>query len=186
MNTIMLDSRESYQKQSSSVAGLDSLIDRFALAVAATSGIPYSFLMGQPPSGLQSTGAADIRMFYDQVKAKQEDDLQPALERLVKLITMSRDSGLTGNELDEWHIKFNPLWQMDEKDEATYRKTVAETDAMYLDRGVLDPAEVAVSRFGGNSYSAETELESLDRDSVIEPDNPDNLNQALALDEKDK
>lgn len=158
-NTILLDAQEEFQKSSSSVAGLDALIDRFGLALASVTGIPYSFLMGQPPSGLQATGQADIRMFYDMVRCQQEDNLQPILERLVRLIMLSKLGPFRGAEPAEWSVKFHPLWQMSENDEALYRKTIAETDAIYLDRGVLDPEEVAISRFGGDAYSAETELD---------------------------
>lgn len=170
-NTIILDSQENYQKQASSVAGLDALIDRFSLALAAVTGIPYSFLMGQPPSGLQSTGAADIRMFYDMIRSEQEDQLQPVLERLVRLIMISHNGPFRGRELDNWQIKFKPLWQLTDKEQADYRKVVAETDALYIDRGVIDPAEVAISRFGGHIYSAEIDIDVNARNTMVSPSN---------------
>ena len=164
-NTVILDSNESYEKKSSSVGGLDGLIDKFALALSATTGIPITFLMGQTPAGLQSTGQADIRMFYDMVKAEQEDTLKPILERLIRLVMLSRNGPLNGRELSEWSIEFNPLWQLSDKEQADYRKVVAETDALYINTGVLDPSEVAISRFGGESYSFETSIDTRARET---------------------
>lgn len=162
-NTIMLDSNETYQKQSSSVAGLDVLIDKFKEMLSSSTGIPITFLFGTAPGGLNATGEADVRMFYDKIKAQQEDKLQPALEQLLRFVFISKRGPFNGREPKQWSIKFNPLWQLTEKEEADFRKTVAETDAIYLDRGVVDAAEIAISRYGGDSYSHQTELQTTER-----------------------
>lgn len=158
-NIMLLDSKESYEKKASSTSGLDALIDKFGLVLSAVTGIPYTFLFGQAPSGLQATGQADIRMFYDMIKSEQEDKLQPALEKLTRYIMLSSEGGFNRKQPDNWKVVFNPLWQLSEQEEAIYRKTVAETDAIYISMGVLDAAEVAVSRFGGNTFSNETEID---------------------------
>jgi phage-related protein (TIGR01555 family) len=164
-NTILLDSEETYTKQASSVGGLDGLIDKFALALASVTNIPVTFLMGQAPAGLQATGQSDIRMFYDNIKAEQEDTLRPVLEKLTKIIMLSSEGGFNGRELENWCIKFNPLWQMGDQEKATMRKTVAETDQIYINTGVLDPSEVAIARFGGDSYSMDTVIDTETREN---------------------
>lgn len=158
-NTVIIDSKEGYQKQASSVGGLEALIDRFTYALSAVTGIPGTLLMGTSPGGLNATGISDVRLFYDMIKAEQEDKLQPILERLVRLIMISKDGPFGGVEPEAWQIQFNPLWQLTGKEEADYRKVIAEIDSMYIDRNVLDPSEVAISRFGGNIYSAETTID---------------------------
>src|SRR3546814_8149453 len=40
------------------------------------------------------------------------------------------------------------------------------TDSMYIDRGVLTPSEVAISRFGGNKYSMNTEIDMEAREAM--------------------
>lgn len=167
-NTILLDGDESYQKQASSVGGLDALIDRFAVALAAVTGIPYTLLMGKSPAGLQATGDADMRIFYDLIKAEQEDKLKPLLERLIKLIILSGELDMEELDLDNWSIVFKPLWQLTEQETATLRKTIAETDQIYVNTGVLDPNEVAISRFGGNTYSMETQIDTDARENELE------------------
>ena len=82
--------------------------------------------------------------------------LKPVLEKLIFYIMKSEYSSFNGVEPDNWSIQFTPLWQNTEEQEAVMRRTVAETDAIYIDRGVLDPTEVAVSRFGGDRWSMNT------------------------------
>lgn len=160
INTIFLDSAEEYQKQSSSVSGLPELLEKFTLKLASVSKIAYAFLAGQSPSGLQATGATDTRMTYDLIAAKQNDNLLPILEYLINLILLADD--FDGNISEDWSIKFNPLWQQTENEIVQTRKAQAETDAIYIDRGVLDREEVAASRFGGESYSINTTLSDVE------------------------
>ena len=64
---------------------------------------------------------------------------------------------------------------MTETETAAYRKTIAETDQIYISNGVLDPAEVAASRFGGDMYSPETviDLEARENPEVPEGEQKD-------------
>lgn len=168
-NTLLLDGTDEYSKQASSVSGLDTLLDRFCLALASVTGIPYAILMGQSPSGMQATGEADVRMFYDKIRSQQEDYLQPVLERLVRLIMLSKEGPFGGVEPENWKICFNPLWQMSEPETANFRKTVAETDQIYINMGVLSPDEVAKCRFAQGTYSSETEIEFEGREPIPDP-----------------
>jgi hypothetical protein len=97
------------------------------------------------------------------IKQKQEGKLRPMLDRLIQLIFVSKDGYFKGVEPEDWNLEFIPLWQNTEEQEANIRRTVAETDAIYIDRGVLDPTEVAVSRFGGTVWSMNTEIDLKDR-----------------------
>lgn len=155
-NMMVLDADEIYEKLSTNVAGISDLLDRFMLSVSSVTGIPITLLFGRAPAGLNATGDADIRNFYDMVKQLQEMKLKPILEKLVFYIMKSEYSSFHGVEPDNWSIQFTPLWQNTEEQEAVMRRTVAETDAMYIDRGVLDPTEVAISRFGGDRWSMNT------------------------------
>ena len=158
-NTAIIDTEESLEKHSTSVAGLPEVIDRFMLSLSAVTGIPVSLLYGRAPAGLNATGDNDVRNFYDRVKQYQESKLRPVLEKLVTYLFLCKDGPTRGKEPDDWSIAFVPLWQNTQEQEALIRRTVAETDAIYMDRGVLDPAEVLVSRFGGGTWSMNTEVD---------------------------
>lgn len=161
LNTLLIDTREKYEKKASTVTGLDGIIDKFASALSAVSGIPVSLFMGESPKGLNAAGAeaTGLRYFYDMVAAAQESKLQPVLERLVYLIQISKEGPTKGKELEDWAIQFNPLWQPTEKEVVEMRKTQAETDKIYESMGTLSAEEIRESRFGGESYSIETNLD---------------------------
>lgn len=170
-NTIILDSLEEYSKEASSVSGIGDLLEHFALALSSHTGIPYTLLMGQSPAGLTATGDSDIRLFYDKIRSKQESELQPCLERVAYLIMKSSNGPTNGQEIDGWKIEFNPLWQMSASENAAYRLQIAQADQIYLSAGVLDPSEVAYSRFGSGVFSPETVI---DMDNRAVSDIPDN------------
>lgn len=155
-NMMVLDGEEIYEKLSTNVAGISDLLDRFMLSVSSVTGIPITLLFGRAPAGLNATGDADIRNFYDSVKQYQETKLKPVLEKLIYYMFKAEYGPNHGVEPENWSIQFTPLWQNTEEQEAIMRRTVAETDAIYIDRGVLDPTEVAVSRFGGDRWSMNT------------------------------
>lgn len=157
-NLVIIDKEEKYEKQTTSVAGLPEMLREFAMAVCACTGYPYTLFMGQSPAGMDATGDADIRFYYDNIAAKQNDELRPELEKLVRYTMLSKKGPTRGAELSNWNIMFTPLWQMTEEQVVDMRAKQAETDERYIASGVLSPAEVAESRFGGDSYSIETQL----------------------------
>lgn len=168
-NALVLDGAESYEKLSSNVGGLSDIIDRFMLALSAVTGIPITLLFGRAPAGLNATGESDTRNFYDMVKQYQELKLKPILERLNFYLFKSKNGPTKGREPENWSIKFKPLWQNTEEQEATIRRTVAETDRIYIETGVLDPNEVAISRFGGDRYSMNTQIDIEAREGGFDP-----------------
>lgn len=172
-NTVILDADEEYDKVTTNVTGVSELIDRFILALSAVTRVPASLLVGRNPAGLNATGESEQRHFYDAVKQDQETKLKGCLEKLIRYIMISKDGPFGGIEPDEWSINFLPLWQNTEEQDALTRRTVAETDAIYIDRGVLTPEEVAISRFGGNKWSMNTEIDTEQRESMV--DDPDFL-----------
>lgn len=168
-NMMVLDKEEEYEKLSTVITGISDLIDRFMLSVSAVTGIPITLLFGRSPAGLNATGDSDVRNFYDMVKQLQETKLKPVLEKLIFYIFKSEYGPTGGVEPENWSIQFTPLWQNTEEQEAIMRRTVAETDAIYLDRGVLDPTEVATSRFGGDRWSMNTIIDLEAREGGYDP-----------------
>lgn len=161
---LVLDAEsEDFARDNISFGSMPEVLDRMYLNLSAYTGIPVTFLMGQSPSGLNATGESDIRIFYDSVKSLQISEIKPNIERLVKALMVSRRGVTNGQELQDWRIEFNPLWQQTEKEKAETRRVQAEADSMYLDRGVLTAQEVADSRFGSGEYSLETNITNEER-----------------------
>ena len=146
---------EEFERKQTPVSGLPELLDRFAQRLAAAADMPLTLLMGISPGGLNATGESDIRFFYDRVAAMQQRKLVPAIEKITRLLMRVEGA----DEPDDWCIEFPPLWQPTDLERATARKAQADTDAVYITAGVLSPEEVAVSRFGGDEYSYETNVD---------------------------
>lgn len=157
---IPIDSEdEDFTRVATPMSGLPETMDRFMLRVSEAAEIPATLLFGQSPAGLNATGESDIRFFYDQIKAMQEETLRPVLDRILDVLFASKSGPTKGSNPDNWSYEFNPLWQETDQERAATRKIQAETDQIYLESGVLDEDEIAMSRFGGDSYSTETILD---------------------------
>lgn len=166
LNTVILDKNEQYNKQASSIAGLPDLLDRFGLFLCGVTGIPATKLFGRSPAGMNATGEADLRNYYDDIKSEQEDRLLDPITKLKDLLVTARDGEIKSQNTDDFQVKFRSLWQLTDKEIADTRKVVADTDKLYVDMGAVDPVEIAKSRFGGERYSMETEIDVELRESV--------------------
>lgn len=153
LNAVLLDSDsgEQYERTSSSVAGLDAIWDRFAISVAKAARMPQTILFGTTPSGLNTDGESGIQGWHKRVHAYQEQELAPEISRLVGYIFAAQ-----GSEPEAWEIAWAPLDEPGAKEQAEVRKLTAETDAIYIDRGVRSPDQVAESRDGSSGWSMET------------------------------
>lgn len=168
---------EELTRQSTPISGMPEMLDRFALRLAAAARMPVTLMMGQSPSGLNATGDNDVRNFYDYIKGRQVRDHLPKLNRIIHLLFLTANGPTAGEEPKNWSVVFNPLWQLDELQLATMRKTQSDTDVAYVNAQVLTPEEVAMSRFGGDAYSVETTLDSDQR--AADQDSDEQVKNAL-------
>lgn len=174
INGVVIDADgEQYAKITTSLSGLPDLIDRFGLALAAVAGIPYMVLMGDSPSGLNASGDSDLRSWYDLIANEQHEIMTVQLVKLLSYILVSSDNPLKGKTLDDLDIVYNPLWQIDDAAMTDMRNKQAQTDQIYLQNGVATPEEIGVSRFGGDSYSFETTIETNDDGVSLETPPPE-------------
>lgn len=161
LNTILLDADagESYTRDTASVAGLPEILDRFALSVAKAARMPMTKLFGQAPSGLNTDGASGENTWNKRVATYRERELTPQIDRLCEALFKQ-----AGGEPESWAVVWPPLDEPSLREMAETRKIVAETDAIYLDRGVRSPDQVARSRDGAAEWTMETEAPEDDVD----------------------
>jgi len=157
--TILLDSEEEYERKTTTLAGVPEVLAEVSKLLAAAAQMPLSKLFGQSATGLNATGEGDARNWYDAVAAYQTERVRPAYEQLLKLLFASKSGPTRGIEPENWALKFPPLWQPTAKEQAETRKVVAETDAINYDMGLVTSEELRNARFGGEEYSAETEID---------------------------
>lgn len=147
-HSVLLDTDESFERDTLSFGGVSDVMYQFMMMTSAATGYPMTKLFGISPGGLNSTGEADMYQYYDMVKAKQETELLPIIERLVKIIS-------EWQKIPEPEIVFNPLEQMTEKEQAELEEKKAMTEKMkmetyqgYIDMGIMSPEIVEELEFG--------------------------------------
>lgn len=153
-----------------SLSGVADIMDRMVNLLAAVTKHPVTVLMGQAPAGLNATGDSDIRNWYDAVQAERESMLRSRANRIVRLLLLSREGPTGGVEPEGWRVVFPPLWQSTPAEEADLRAKQAQVDVAYIDKGVLTPEEVALSRFRKEGYSTDTSIDLDVRKAIVEAD----------------
>jgi hypothetical protein len=165
--------KEDYSRVNTTFAGVADLTDRSIKRIAMASEIPVTVLMGEAPAGLNATGDSDLRWFLMRVHAYQVSIVQA---RLLKLVTMLlRQPGAPTVDFEKLCVIWPDLWTPSAKERADLYLATANGDAVYIDRQVVTPEEIALSRFGSDGYSQETQISR----ELREPD-PDGLPELTA------
>lgn len=155
LNMLVLDGSETYAKSSTSVAGVADLDDRTSNELGAALRMPQTRLFGEAPGGLNTDGESQQKNWNDQSAAWQRLELRPQLVQLYRLIFGALNGPTKGYVPKKFYVEFEPLDEPSEKQRAELRKVTAETDAIYLDRGVISSDHVAKGRFGEGSWTVD-------------------------------
>lgn len=176
----LLDSEETLERVSLTVTGLGEIIDRIEKRLVASTDMPHNILLNGAPGHAKGAlnsgnGDAETRAWYDTVASMQDDQLRKPLAYFLELLMRSKQGPTKGVLPKAWSFTFKPLWQQNAKEESEIKLNQAETDAIYLDRGVLSAGEVAQSRFAGDGYSTDTILDDDARNELgeLEQEEPD-------------
>lgn len=141
---------ETFTRTGISFASIPDTLDRICSLFAASADMPVSLLFGEAPAGLQATGDSDIRFFYDQISAKQEEDVIPPAQRLVQMLLCEGGQSAPA----KWSIQCRPLWQLDETEESDRYLKTAQGDQIYANMpGGATGEEIITSRFAGPKYN---------------------------------
>lgn len=133
----LLDARDQMSTHSWTFAGVYDALQAFSEQIAGATGIPLVRLLGQSPKGF-STGEADLRSYYDTIATQQDDDLRPAYEKLLPVLSMS----LWGKPLPEGtQFEFRDLWQPTEVDKSTVATADAQAVAALYSAGLITEAQ---------------------------------------------
>tara|TARA_R110002012_G_scaffold315016_2_gene528275 strand:+ start:361 stop:1857 length:1497 start_codon:yes stop_codon:yes gene_type:complete len=160
INMVLLNEGEEFEHKTHSLTGVKDILDKIDNRLVAASGLPRTILLGESPSGLGATGNSELRNYYDDVAQEQESKIRRPLDEIFRYIFLSKDGPTNGKYPEDFGFEFVPLWQMTEGDKAKMEYDVAKKDEVYIANGVLDPDEVAVSRYGGQGFSQDTKINS--------------------------
>jgi len=145
----MIAEGEELKKETTSVGGINYLLDYVWDLLAGAARMPKTVIKGQE-SGTIAGAQYDVMNYYSRIVADQENEMKPHLEKLVRMLLMAEKElgGSIDPESLEWEIQFNPLWNVDAKTDAEIRKLVAETDQIYLLNNIVTADELREARFG--------------------------------------
>lgn len=158
---------EEFDNVSTPLGSLDKLQAQSQEHMSGVSGIPLIILFGITPAGLNASDEAELSVFREWIASLQETDFRPKVQRAIELIQVAK-----WKKIDPTiGFEFQPLTIPDLLELAERRKADAETGAIYIDKGVIDPAEERerVAREENSPYS------SIDVDDVPVP--PDTGNE---------
>ena len=120
-----------------SLANLDKLQAQSQEQIASIAGIPLVVLLGVTPSGLNASSDGEIATFHTNVHAEQERFFRKNLRVVINAVQMD-----TFGSIDPAiGFEFNPLGDADPLEDATIRKTEADTAAVYISAGVISNQE---------------------------------------------
>ncbi len=161
VGSLLIDAdEEDFSYMTSSLEGVTDIIDTLKKDMTASQDAPHNVLFNESPAGgLNGAGESNMRTWYDFIHSQQDEYLRPNLLRLFEILMNSSEGPTAGQEPDDWTFTFNSLWQQTDEEIAKTRYQTAQADDIYLNHGVLQPQEVRDSRFGGDEYSQETELD---------------------------
>jgi phage-related protein (TIGR01555 family) len=151
---------------------LDQLQAQAQEHMASVSRIPLVKLLGISPHGLNASSEGELKAFYDTIAAFQEQFFRPNLTKVMHFAMLN----LWGEVDDEITFKFEPLEELNAKEQAEMRKIEAETDDILVNgANALHPEEVR------KRVASDPESPYADIDVADAPDAPDDDASPLNL-----
>jgi phage-related protein (TIGR01555 family) len=155
---VVVDTEEEVNFINRALANIASATDPFIKDLQAATGWPASILMGESPGGLGKEGRFEERVWASIVEQWQSVYCQGPITEVFQYILASREGPTRGRPPESWSVHFPSVFTKTDEEKAALRLQVAQSDAQYINLGVLNALEVRESRFGGTEFSIETTL----------------------------
>ena len=120
------------------LSGLHELQAQSLEHICSVTRIPAMIYTGISPSGMNASSDGEIRVFYDWILSQLEAHYRDGMQTILEVIQLH----LWGEIDSDISFSFNPLWEQSYTEMANVRKMDADTSAIYIANGVLDPSEV--------------------------------------------
>lgn len=131
------DKSDEFQTMTYTFTGIPEILLQIGQQISGALGIPLVRLFGQSPTGFNSTGESDLRIYYDNIKHDQDTDLRQPMKRLLRVMYQS----MTGRDPDaDFGFEFKSLWQMTNEQKAAAATGMAGTIIQALQSEAITPA----------------------------------------------
>lgn len=187
VKSVVVDAEEDFERKATPLTGIKDVLERMDNRLTSASRMPHTRLLGQGATGnLSGSGESEEKNWHDYVKTKQMGEYKPKMLQALKILLSAKNNPITKGKWPKgFDVDFPPVKEMNEKDQADIYLKRAQGDQIYIMNQVLDPDEVAVSRFSDDSeikIEVENRSERLtegEEGDNIEPQNIDpNTNRA--------
>lgn len=177
LNSIAIDSEgEDYSFQSFGFNGVSDVIESSCNWLSALTNIPQTILFGRSPAGMNATGHSDFENYYNYIERIQKRMLRANLRYLLAIIfTAGKHTGEIKEIPDKVDVQFNPLWSLDETEEAQLETAKLQNEQLratvsqaYIEMGVIDPKEVRVELGKEDPVDPETMLDDMTEEELLE------------------
>lgn len=139
-NIAFLDmATEEFFQVNTPLSGLSDLQAQAQEQQSAVSHIPLVKLTGITPSGLNASSEGEIRVWYDYVAGYQSRTVTPVINTVLRLIQLSLFGTIDESIFWEWE----ELYELTALEDSERQKNDADTDAVYIEAGVVTPEQVA-------------------------------------------
>ena len=142
------------------LSGLDTILDKYTQMQAYPSQIPILKILGTPTAGLGNTSDGEIRVFYDNISAKQEAFLLPQVTKILQILQLN----LFGEIDENIEFKFNPLYQLDDNELADVNLKKASTAQILIQEGIIDNNEARQALTGDEDSGYTLDGDAPERD----------------------
>jgi uncharacterized protein len=130
----LIDKEDTLETTSYSFAGLSDLLLQLAQQLSGGIDVPLKRLLSQSPAGLSDPGDSDLRMYYDNVHAKQESRLRRGVSLIYKVLFRS----VYGKPVpDDFDFEFTPLYELTSAEKATVANTTVDAVTKAQESGLL-------------------------------------------------
>ena len=175
LNSIAIDADgENYDFKSATFSGVKDIIDTSCNMLSAVTSIPQTVLFGRSPAGQNSTGLSDLELYYNLVERIQKMMLKNNLKTMSEIIFIAAHAKGDIDEVPVVKIKFKPLWNLTETEQADVEQkraatsqTKAATALVYVDMGAVDPIEIRRGLAANKEFNIEKLLDDVSEDDLL-------------------
>ena len=142
----LMSAQDSLETHAYTFTGLSDIYEAFMMDMAGAAEIPATKLFGRSPQGMNSTGEADLRNYYDMIAQMQERLLRPALERLLPILAIS----CWGFVPEDMEIVFEPVMTTTPEEREARADKLSEKVIQAFQAGLLtrEEARADLKRLG--------------------------------------
>ena len=136
----IMSAEDSMENHPYNFGGLADIMEQQMMDVAGAAEMPATKLFGRSPQGMNATGEADIRNYYDEIDQQRERILRPALEKLLPVMAKC----CWGFVPEDMRISFEPAMTIGPAESSRISKEEAEQIVALVQNGIISRDEARI------------------------------------------